>query len=223
MRAFDRDLIRGGHYGQRSCEPRKQAEHMAAPTNSANVKISLANSEPSTHGTCLVAYLVPIRGTVSTAYRWQSEADLEGKTGMCDYSLHAAASRPARTGDKLVISRFPYTFTRGFAAVDESNVAVCLCPGTEIAFDSEVQVEMPMLLRFLLHWFGWGRSVVGHKVARFRRVNMEVTATHHDAIELPDGRVILLTRLAVGQRATVLQLPIRLGGHATEKMLEYTA
>jgi hypothetical protein len=169
------------------------------------------------------AYLVPTRGTVSTAYRWQSEADLEGKTGMCDYSLHAAASRPARTGDKLVISRFPYTFTRGFAAVDESNVAVCLCPGTEIAFDSEVQVEMPMLWRFLLHWFGWGRSVVGHKVTRFRRVNMEVTATHHDAIELPDGRVILLTRLAVGQRATVLQLPIRLGGHATEKMLEYTA
>jgi hypothetical protein len=51
MRAPDRDLIRGGHYGQRSCEPRKQAEHMAAPTNSANVKISLANSEPSTHGT----------------------------------------------------------------------------------------------------------------------------------------------------------------------------
>jgi len=32
MRVFDRDLIRGGHYGQRSCEPRKQAEHMAAPT-----------------------------------------------------------------------------------------------------------------------------------------------------------------------------------------------
>jgi hypothetical protein len=51
MRASDRDLIREGHYGQRSCEPRKQAEHMAAPTNSAKVKISLANSEPSTHGT----------------------------------------------------------------------------------------------------------------------------------------------------------------------------
>jgi len=25
----------GGHYGQRSGEPRKQAEHMAAPTNAA--------------------------------------------------------------------------------------------------------------------------------------------------------------------------------------------
>jgi hypothetical protein len=51
MRVFDRDLIRGGHYGQRSCEPRKQAEHMAAPTNAAYVKKTLANSEPSTHGT----------------------------------------------------------------------------------------------------------------------------------------------------------------------------
>src|SRR5215475_2860988 len=36
MRAIDRDLIRGGHYGQRSRVPRKQAEHMAAPTNAAS-------------------------------------------------------------------------------------------------------------------------------------------------------------------------------------------
>ena len=51
MRAIDRDLIRGGHYGQRSCEPHLKAEHMAAPTNAAYVKKALANSEPSTHGT----------------------------------------------------------------------------------------------------------------------------------------------------------------------------
>jgi len=50
MRGFDRDLIRGEHYGQRSCEPRKQAEHMAAPTNAANVKKILAHPEPSIHG-----------------------------------------------------------------------------------------------------------------------------------------------------------------------------
>ena len=49
MRAFDRDLIRGGHYGQRSRQPRSKAEHMAAPTNAALVKKVLANSEPSTH------------------------------------------------------------------------------------------------------------------------------------------------------------------------------
>ena len=35
MREFDRDLIRGGHYGQRSYEPRQKAGHMAAPTNAA--------------------------------------------------------------------------------------------------------------------------------------------------------------------------------------------
>ena len=51
MRAFDRDLIRGGHYGQRSCEPHLKAEHMAAPTKPAYVKKALANLEPSTHGT----------------------------------------------------------------------------------------------------------------------------------------------------------------------------
>ena len=51
MRAFDRDLIRAGHYGQRSCEPHLKAEHMAAPTNAAHVKKVLVNSEPSTHGT----------------------------------------------------------------------------------------------------------------------------------------------------------------------------
>jgi hypothetical protein len=53
MRGFDRDLIRGKHYGQRPCEPHLKAEHMAAPTNAANVNKVLANSEPSTHGTKL--------------------------------------------------------------------------------------------------------------------------------------------------------------------------
>jgi hypothetical protein len=51
MRAYDRDLIRGGHYGQRPRVPHLKAEHMAAPTNAANVKKILANPEPSTHGT----------------------------------------------------------------------------------------------------------------------------------------------------------------------------
>jgi hypothetical protein len=48
MRVVDRDLIRGGHYGQRSSEPRSKAKHMAAPTDAAHVKKVLANPEPST-------------------------------------------------------------------------------------------------------------------------------------------------------------------------------
>jgi len=50
MRVFDRDLIRGGHYGQRPGVPHSKAEHMAAPTNAVGVKKVLANPEPSTHG-----------------------------------------------------------------------------------------------------------------------------------------------------------------------------
>jgi hypothetical protein len=35
------------------------------------------------------------------------------------------------------------------------------------------------------------------------------SATHHDALEFPDGRTVLLTFLCEGQVATVLQLPAR--------------
>jgi hypothetical protein len=36
---------------------------------------------------------------------------------------------------------------------------------------------------------------------------MDNAVTHHDALEFPDGQVVLVTRLCEGQRATVLQLP----------------
>jgi len=53
---------------------------------------------------------------------------------MCDYSLHNVTSRPAKIDDKLVSTKFSCSTTRGFAAVGEPNVAVCLLPGTEVAF-----------------------------------------------------------------------------------------
>jgi hypothetical protein len=36
-RVVDRELIRGGHYGQRSSEPHLKAEHMAAPTKPTDI------------------------------------------------------------------------------------------------------------------------------------------------------------------------------------------
>ena len=54
---------------------------------------------------------------------------------MCDYSVEHLASRPAKVGDKLVTMHFKHTLTGGFCAVGEPNVAVCLKPGTELAFD----------------------------------------------------------------------------------------
>jgi len=57
---------------------------------------------------------------------------------MCDYSLALIASRPAKVADKLVSAGFPHTITRGFVSVDDPSVAVCVLPGTEVAFEKEV-------------------------------------------------------------------------------------
>jgi hypothetical protein len=120
---------------------------------------------------------------------------------MCDYSLDFVATRPAKIDDRLVLTKFRNSITRGFAAVGEPNVAVCLLPGTEIAFDENVECDSA---------FGIGilpSKKIGQRLARFRQINMESAVSHHDALEFPDGQVVLLTRLCQGQRATVLQLP----------------
>jgi hypothetical protein len=116
---------------------------------------------------------------------------------MCDYSLHLVASRPAKVGDKLVSTSFPQTITRGFASVGERNVAVCLLPGTELAFEKEVQCDTAFVFR----------SELGHTMAKFREINKDQSNVNHDALEFPDGKIVLLTHLCEGQHATVLQLP----------------
>ncbi len=118
---------------------------------------------------------------------------------MCDYSLHNVKSRPAKVGDKLTTRDFG-TGTRGFAASEDASVAVCVLPGTELCFASEIRCLPTGLL-------AWRESVTNHKTAIFRQVNKEKVAAHHDALELPDGRITLLTHLCEGQQVTVLQLP----------------
>jgi hypothetical protein len=116
---------------------------------------------------------------------------------MCDYSLELVASRPAKVGDKLISAGFHHTVSRGFASVDDPGVAVCLLPGTELAFEDEVRCEIG---------FVFSRTL-GHKVASFRQINRGQSNRHHDALEFPDGKIVLLTHLCQGQRATVLQVP----------------
>jgi hypothetical protein len=115
---------------------------------------------------------------------------------MCDYSLHAVATRPAEVGETLVSTKFRSTTTRGFTGPDNSEVAVCLRPGTEIAFDNDVQADGVVF-----------RRNIGDRLARFRQIDLEKPAQHHDALEFSNGAIVLLTDLVAGQRATVLQLP----------------
>src|SRR5690242_15014875 len=73
----------------------------------------------------------------ATPVRWGSTIR---EFDMCDYSLHTVESRPARTGDELTSHDFR-TGTRGFAASEDENMAVCLRPGSELAFADDVECE----------------------------------------------------------------------------------
>jgi hypothetical protein len=129
---------------------------------------------------------------------------------MCDYSLHLVKSRPAKVGDKLVTREFIGTLTRGFASPEDLNVAVCVLPGTELSFSDNVR---PMRL------WPWSKNAVNHKTAIFRQ--LANPNAHHDALEFPDGQIVLLTLLKAGQEATVLQLPATAVGSNVPQPLTY--
>jgi len=134
---------------------------------------------------------------------------------MCDYSLHNVKSRPAKVGDKLTTRNFN-TGTRGFAAPEDVSTAVCVLPGTELAFASQVRCGPSGL-------FGLKVSTLNHSTAIFRQVNKDEPRAHHDALEFPDGQVVLLTDMVEGQEATVLQLPAQPAAAAEEKEQERVA
>ena len=115
---------------------------------------------------------------------------------MCDYSLHSVRTRPAKVGEKLVTHGFR-TGTRGFAAPEDCSVAVCILPGTELAFERPVKYHATLMFP----------ADTGHTVAIFRQINKGMLQMNHDALEFPDGEIVLLTRLCEGQKATVLTLP----------------
>lgn len=118
---------------------------------------------------------------------------------MCDYSLHHVMSTPAKVGDVLKSTSFANSSTRGFCAVGQPDVAVCVMPGTELAFDNDIECDR--VVGFLPH------RKIAARVARFRQVDLDKPYAHHDALELPDGQVIMVTNLSEGQTVTVLQLP----------------
>ena len=131
---------------------------------------------------------------------------------MCDYSLHHVKSRPAKVGDKLVTREFIGTLTRGFASPEDLDVAVCVLPGTELSFSDNVRRIRP---------WPWSKNVINHKTAIFRQINRGYSNAHHDALEFPDGQIVLLTELKAGQEGAVLQLPATAVGSKVPQPLTY--
>jgi hypothetical protein len=134
---------------------------------------------------------------------------------MCDYSLQTVRSRPARVGEKLRSQHFN-TGTIGFASPEDCTTAVCVLPGTELAFATAIRC-MPCGL------FGWKTKVVNHTTAIFRQINKDNLHAHHDALEFPDGQIVLLADLFEHQEATVLQLPAQPATAAEAKAQERVA
>jgi len=101
---------------------------------------------------------------------------------MCDYSLEQLRSRDAVVADRLVTTSFPNTLTRGFADVNAPRVAVCLRPGTELAFAAPP--------RYAGEWMPWPKRAAG-TLARFRKINVETPRVHHDALNFPTAQLCL--------------------------------
>lgn len=111
---------------------------------------------------------------------------------MCDYSIAAKNKISATKGQKLETSKFNLHSSTGFALQGgDGETAVCLLPGTELAFT---------------------RDIIGDanhgRVARFRRLYPEKTHAYHDHLEFANGKVIPIGILPVGLEAEVVQLPL---------------
>jgi len=156
---------------------------------------------------------------------------------MCDYSIEGSANtRDAVVGDKLVSTKFN-AHTRGFSGVNEPNIAVCVKPGTEIQFEKNVKISTKTYLyRSIIEdisvlfskMLRIDRKTIKATTAVFRQAQNFIYGSadtkdnlalmnayqvgghrHRDALEFPDGQVVLLTNLVPGQRAIVLQLPVK--------------
>ena len=128
---------------------------------------------------------------------------------MCDYSLQNVKSRKAQIEDKLVITQFGMG-TTGFRSrletPDEPVTAICLLPGTEIAFDKPIEYRLETRNDDNIY-VDFMEITADHSVAVFCQINKDEPHKHHDAIELPNGVQVLLNDLKPNQFATVLQLP----------------
>jgi len=111
---------------------------------------------------------------------------------MCDYSITAKKQLKAAKGQDIVSSKFGGISSTGFAPKgSDGETAVCLLPGTELAFKRDVMIGGA----------NYGRT------ARFRQLNKEAASMHHDHLEFANGNLVVLGHLDVGLEATVLQLP----------------
>ena len=116
---------------------------------------------------------------------------------MCDYSVQAGKQqREAVRGNPLITKKIS-DHTIGFVDVNDQTTAVCLIPGTALAFDEPVKFASG----------GGSIKSIPFAGAKFCQIEKGNALTHHDALAFPDGQTVKLTLLLEGQTAMVMELP----------------
>ena len=121
--------------------------------------------------------------------------------------MEHVASRPAVVGDELTLTRsYGGSSSKGFFPTSEENstTAVCLIPGTELAFAEPIKINACDSF-----YYESDHVVSEYSVAKFVEKGSKENDKfqYHDALELPNGRQVILQALPMGQKCTVLQLP----------------
>jgi hypothetical protein len=106
---------------------------------------------------------------------------------MCDYSLEAYRSRPAREGEQYVTSRFT-SGSVGFIAPGDTVTAICM------AYDTRLTLEnIPQAIRRAL-------GVKAKELVTFARLESDF---FKDGVRFANGAQVTLQRLGPGVKASV--------------------
>ncbi|HEX9881776.1 MAG TPA: hypothetical protein VGA65_04630 [Hyphomicrobium sp.] len=107
---------------------------------------------------------------------------------MCDYSLEAYRTRPAREGEHYTTHRFP-SGTVGFIAPGDTVTAICLAYDTKLNLD-----DIPQQVQQTV-------GVQASEPVTFTRLE---TALFQDGVRFANGAEISLQRLGTGVNAYVV-------------------
>ena len=107
---------------------------------------------------------------------------------MCDYSLEAYRTRPARQGEHYKTHRFP-SGTVGFIAEGDTVTAICLAYDTKLNLDAIPQAVQEAL------------GVQASEPVTFTRLE---TSLFQDGVRFVNGAEVSLQRLGTGVKAYVV-------------------
>jgi len=108
---------------------------------------------------------------------------------MCDYSLELYRRRPAQSGERYELTRFP-SGSKGFASPGDCTTAVCMPYETRLRL-SGIPGDLQQCLEV-------------HETEEVTFVELDAGA-YRDGVEFENGMVVSLQKLATGISASITE------------------